>query len=65
MFNQILFLSTLRQELKKMSNPHVQKSALRFFKEPVKFYGISSASIQKIAKQRFQEIKNLDKKTIF
>jgi len=65
MDNQIKFLTTLRQELKKLSTPHVQESAHRFFKEPVKFYGVSSPIVQKIAKEKFQEIKNLDKRTLF
>lgn len=65
MFNQTIFLTTLRQELKKLSNPQVQKSYFRFFKEPVKFYGIPSTAVQKIAKEKFQEIKTLDKNIIF
>lgn len=65
MFNSRKFLSTLRNDLHTLSNPQVQKSYLRFFKEPVKFYGISSAAVQKIAKEKWKEIKNLSKKEIF
>ena len=58
-------LTTVRDQLKTQSTPQSQHSYPRFFKEAIKFYGVPTPSVQKIAKTLRQEIKNFDKKTIF
>lgn len=63
MQNKILF--TLREELKQNSEQKIKDSAKRFFKEEVKFYGIKTPVVIKIAKKYFQEIKNWEKEKIF
>ena len=58
-------LSTLRAQLHKLSDEETRKSSYRFFKEPILVYGVKSAGVQKLAKETWKEIKDLDKKTIF
>lgn len=58
-------ITNLRKQLHTSIDPQSQKSYPRFFKEPVKFYGIPSSTLQKISKATRKEIKDLDKKTIF
>lgn len=58
-------LKDLRIQLQKSIDPQSQKTYARFFKEPVKFYGIPSATLKKIAKAKRKDIKDLDKETIF
>ena len=65
MFTPKTFLTTLRNQLTQLSNSKVQESAMHFFKEPVKVYGIPSATVQILAKEQWKHIKDLDKKTIF
>lgn len=65
MFTPKTFLRNLRNQLTQLSNSKVQESAMHFFKEPVKVYGIPSATVQTLAKEQWKQIKDLDKKTIF
>ncbi|MFA5986755.1 MAG: DNA alkylation repair protein [Parcubacteria group bacterium] len=58
-------LGDLRKELRKNADKDVKKSGERFFKEDVKFYGIKTATVAKIAKKYFSLIKDLQKKEIF
>ncbi len=58
-------LSTLRAQLKKLTDTQAQKTYANFFKEPVKFYGIKTPIVQKLAKATRKDIKHLDKKEIF
>ena len=60
-----LVIRKIRTDLKANKNTSVKKSSQRFFKEPVKCYGMKSAMVDKIAKKCWQEIKSLDKKEIF
>ncbi len=55
----------VRAELRKNRDKRTRESAQRFFKEEVKFYGVKSALVRKIARAYFNKIKNLDKKEIF
>ena len=59
------FLPSLRSELQGLADPKTQASFHRFFKEPVLAYGVKSALVEKLAKEKWKEIKALDKKTIF
>jgi 3-methyladenine DNA glycosylase AlkD len=55
----------VRQELQQNADAKTKESANRFFKEEVKFYGVKTATVMRIAKKYFKEIKPLDKYTIF
>lgn len=65
MFNSSSFLSDIRSTLKSLSDSKTRESFHRFFKEPVTAYGVKSALVEKLAKEKWKEIKELDKKTIF
>ena len=58
-------LAAVRQELLQSIDEKTRESASRFFKEEVKFHGVKSAAVKKIATKYFREIKDLDKKEIF
>lgn len=58
-------LAAVRQELRQSIDEKTRESAQRFFKEEVKFHGVKSALVKKIATKYFREIKDRDKKEIF
>jgi 3-methyladenine DNA glycosylase AlkD len=58
-------LTAVRQELVLNIEEKTRDSAQRFFKEEVKFHGVKSAIVRKIAAKYFREIKSRDKKEIF
>jgi len=58
-------LAAVRQELLQSIDEKTRESAQRFFKEEVKFHGVNSALVKKIATKYFREIKDLDKMEIF
>ena len=58
-------LTAVRQELMKEIDEKTKESAQRFFKEPVKFYGVKSAQVKKIATKYFREMEGRDKSEIF
>ncbi|MHB8117661.1 MAG: DNA alkylation repair protein [Methanothrix sp.] len=58
-------LTAVRQELLQSIDENTRESAKRFFKEEVKFHGVKSAQVKKIATKYFREIKDRDKKEIF
>jgi len=58
-------LAQLRAELKANTDSQTQKSFQRFFKEQVKYYGVKTETVGKIAKKYWKQTKALDKKTIF
>jgi 3-methyladenine DNA glycosylase AlkD len=53
------------RDLKNNIDTKTKERYQRFFKEKVKAYGVKSAAVGKIAKDRFKEIKDLNKKEIF
>jgi 3-methyladenine DNA glycosylase AlkD len=55
----------IRDELKANSDDKIRTSTQRFFKEPIKTYGINTAKVRKIANNYFKQIKQLEKKEIF
>ena len=59
------FLAQIREELKASTDLQTQKSFQRFFKEQVKYYGVKTEVVGKIAKKYWQQVKLLDKQTIF
>ena len=58
-------LARVRQELEENIDPKTRDGAQRFFKEKVKFHGVKSAAVRKIAANHFQEIKGREKEEIF
>ncbi len=58
-------LVQIREELKANIDQQIQKSFQRFFKEHVKYYGVKTEVVGKIAKKYWKQIKNLDKQVIF
>ncbi len=62
---EIDVLAAVRRELRQNIDEKTRESAQRFFKEEVKFHGVKSALVKKIASKYFREIKDRDKKEIF
>ena len=58
-------LAEIRQSLKNQAKENVKEGQTRYFKEKVKFYGVTMPVTEKIAKGYFVKIKNLTKKEIF
>jgi 3-methyladenine DNA glycosylase AlkD len=58
-------LARIREELKANTDQQIQRSFQRFFKEEVKFYGVKTEVVGKIAKKYWKQVKILDKQTIF
>ncbi|OFW59961.1 MAG: DNA alkylation repair protein [Actinobacteria bacterium RBG_19FT_COMBO_54_7] len=58
-------ITNVRDELEKNSDEKTKNSAFRFFKEEVRFYGVKTALVVRIAKQYFKEVKPLGKNQVF
>jgi 3-methyladenine DNA glycosylase AlkD len=58
-------ISKVREELKRNADEKTQSSFQRFFKEEMKFHGVRTAKVVKIAKDYFKKLKGSDKKTVF
>ena len=58
-------LAQIRDELKANTDQQIQKSFQRFFKGHVKYYGVKTEVVGKIAKKYWIQVKTLDKQTIF
>jgi 3-methyladenine DNA glycosylase AlkD len=55
----------IRKELAQNSDQKTRESGKRFFKEAVKMYGVKTATVLKICKAYFNQIKNRSKAEIF
>ncbi len=55
----------IRVDLKSATDEKTQKSFQRFFKEQVKYYGVKTEAVGKIAKKYWSRVKTLDKQAIF
>jgi 3-methyladenine DNA glycosylase AlkD len=58
-------LAQIREELKANKDSKTQKSFQRFFKEQVKYYGVKTETVGKIAKKYWKQVETFDKKKIF
>ena len=58
-------LSQIRSDLKAAIDQKTQQSFQRFFKEQVKYYGVKTETVGKIAKKYWPQVKALDKQAIF
>jgi len=57
-------INKIRQELRQNSDESIQKSSLNFFKEKIKVYGIKNATVSKIGKDYYNDIKEKNKTEI-
>ena len=55
----------VRQQLQHSGDDKARESAQRFFKEPLCMYGVKSATVEKIAKQAFVQLKGRPKAEVF
>jgi len=58
-------LTSLRKELAAHADPKWKIAAERYFKEPVKFYGLRNSAARKIGSEHFKLIKGRSKEEIF
>ncbi len=58
-------LAQIRKELKANTDLQTQKSFQRFFKEQVKYYGVKTQTVGKIAKKYWKQVETLNKQEIF
>jgi 3-methyladenine DNA glycosylase AlkD len=58
-------IQQIRKELIKNTDEATKKSFQRFFKEEVKYYGVKTAVVGKIANKFWTDVKNLSKEEIF
>ena len=58
-------IQQIRKQLQAKATEQNRLGAERYFKEEVKFYGVRVPDVRVIAKQAFQQIKELDKTEIF
>jgi 3-methyladenine DNA glycosylase AlkD len=58
-------LARIRAELRANADKKTIGNYQRFFKETVKFYGVSLGTVDKIAGQYWKEVKSLEKQEIF
>ena len=58
-------LSKIRADLKANANEEIKQSSQRFFKEKIKVYGMKNAMAEKIAKEHWQNVKDLNKQETF
>jgi 3-methyladenine DNA glycosylase AlkD len=58
-------IKKIRQELKEKADEDVKRGGERFFKEQVKFYGMRTPDVSKIAKEYFKEVKKQSKVEVF
>ncbi len=58
-------LEQIRAELRANTDAATQASFQRFFKEEVKYYGVKTGTVDKIANKYWKEVQSLDKQEIF
>ena len=58
-------LNQIRQDLQASADQQTQKTFQRFFKEQVKYYGVKTPVVGKIAKKYWKKVSSLDKQAIF
>jgi Predicted DNA alkylation repair enzyme len=58
-------VSLIRAELLQNADAQTQESAQRFFREPVRLYGVRTPVVREIARRHFRSIRHLEKTEIF
>ena len=60
-----VLLTEIQNELERQVDPAPVRSPQSFFKEQIKFHGVKTNIVERIGKERFQQIKDKSKKDIF
>ncbi|HOU36239.1 MAG TPA: DNA alkylation repair protein, partial [Candidatus Omnitrophota bacterium] len=58
-------IADIRAELKKKADAKIREGVKRYFKEPVKCYGMKTAAVTAIAKDKFKTVKARGKAQVF
>jgi 3-methyladenine DNA glycosylase AlkD len=58
-------IASIRGELEQLADEKIKETQQHYFKESVNFYGVKNPAVEKLARQRYPEIKTLGKKKIF
>ncbi|MGB9902656.1 DNA alkylation repair protein [Methanothrix sp.] len=58
-------ISLIRAELLQNADARTRESAQRFFREPVKLYGVRTPVVREIARRHFRSIRHMEKTEIF
>ncbi|MBP1928907.1 3-methyladenine DNA glycosylase AlkD [Methanolinea mesophila] len=58
-------IAAIRTELAEHADPEIRKSSQRFFREEITSYGMKTATVEKIAKKYWKEVKSREKEEIF
>lgn len=58
-------LKNIRQQLKDSTDAKTQSNSQRFFKEEIKAYGVKVPMVNKISREYFKQLKDLEKEDIF
>ena len=58
-------IAGIRAGLRDLADEKTRESGRRFFKEPVKLYGVKTATVMKLADRTFRELVNMDKTAVF
>jgi 3-methyladenine DNA glycosylase AlkD len=61
----IKIIAQVREELKANTDKQTQRSFQRFFKEQVKYYGVKTETVSRIAEKHWKQVQTLDKQEIF
>ncbi|MFZ1976770.1 MAG: DNA alkylation repair protein [Bacteroidota bacterium] len=58
-------MRSIRADLRASVDLKAKESFQKFFKEKIRFYGVRTAAVRRLAKKYWKELSRLDKKTIF
>jgi 3-methyladenine DNA glycosylase AlkD len=58
-------IKTVRQSLKDNADEKTQLGSKRFFKEPIKLYGVKSQTVHQIAKEQLADLNGVSKDEVF
>lgn len=61
----IPILSSIRHQLSAQADPKWKAGAERYFKEPVKFYGLPNGAARKIGQEHYKRLPDKSKETVF
>ncbi len=64
-FERNAVLQSLRQQLEENADPKTKESGPKFFKEQVRLHGVKTATVTKISKEFYKNLKNVNKNIIF
>ncbi len=64
-FERDAILQSLRQQLEENADLKTKESGPKFFKEQVRLHGVKTATVTKISKEFYKNLKNVNKNIIF